>query len=118
MTWLLAVLAVAVLALVWHGITEHHWHLRWFWRYVCPDTTIPLPRPDGRWHGAGHGFRALVNTGMLAAAGFGGLGWQLQPRVAAAAVIAVTGLGTVALAARILARRLGERRRPYPGLED
>jgi len=112
----LAGLGVIAVAAAWHGVTEHHVHLAWFWRHVRPGTVIPATRHDAAWHAMGHGRRAVINAGMLAAAALAGLGWTLRPRIAAIALAAVALAVIAQLAARALARVFGIRR-PHD-LED
>jgi hypothetical protein len=105
-----AVLLILVAAAVYHGVTEHYWHLRYFWRYARPGIVIPETRHDTRWHAMGHAARWAYDAGMLIAAGFLGTAWRLEPRFTVYAVAAVTVTGVVWLGARTLSRTFGERR--------
>jgi len=112
MTYDLAGLGIVLLAACYHGFTEHHWLLKYFWRYARPGTVVPLPRHDTRWHAAGHGRRAAANAAMVLAAAGIGLALQLQPRVAVVTLAAVAVMAVTVPPARRMSRALGERYRP------
>jgi hypothetical protein len=108
-------LAAAILVLgavtLYHGVTEHHIHLHYFWRYVRPGMHIPQTRHDTRWHGMGHAARWRYYAGMAAVTFCLGTAWRWHPRLivitlAAAVLVTVTALG-----ARTLSRTFGERHR-------
>jgi hypothetical protein len=112
MSYALAGLAVVVAAAGYHGVTEHHWHLHYFWRYVRPGIVIPETRHDTRWHAMSHRARYAVNAAMAAAALGLGLAWQLAPAATTITVIIAIAAGAAALGARALSRVLGERHHP------
>ena len=115
--YLLAGILVAVSAAGYHGVTEHYWHLRYFWRYARPGTVIPPTRHDTRWHGMGHATRWAYDAGMIAAALLLGTAWRLEPRFTAYAVAAVTVIAVTWLGVRTVSRTFGERHRHYPDPE-
>ena len=108
MPYIIALAAVAAGAQSWHGITEHHWHLR-AWRHLSPGTAVPAPRPGTRWHGMGHGRRAGVMALLAAAALLAGWAWQSRPDVAVVTLVFTVIAAAVLPAARALARTLGAR---------
>jgi len=109
MPYIIALAAVIAGAWAWHGITEHHWHLRAL-RLLSPGTAVPVPRHDTRWHGMGHGGRAAVQLALIAAAMAAGAAWQRSPRVTVITLAAVALAVIAAAAARALSRSLGSRR--------
>jgi len=111
MTYALAGLGIALLAVGYHGVTEHHWHLRYFWRYARPGTVIPPTRHDTRWHAASHARRAAANAGMVLAAALTGFALHLQPRAAAITLAVCAIMAVTAAAARRVSKALGERHR-------
>ena len=116
----IAGIAVLIAAAGYHGVTEHHWHLRYFWRYARPGTVIPRTRHDTRWHAMSHAARWTHDAGMIIVAGFLGTGWRLEPKVTTYAVAAVIVIAVTWLGARAVSRTFGERRRhpEHEYLED
>lgn len=68
---------IAVAAWAYHGVREHHAHLRLL-RVVRPSTAVPPTSHDSGWHALGHWKRMAVNTAMLGGAIVIGLCWDLS----------------------------------------
>ena len=105
MTYLLAGIGVLLLAAGYHGVTEHHWHLVYFWRFVRPGTVIPPTRHDTRWHSMSHAARTGIDVVMLLSAAAIGTALRIWPKpaviglvIAFAALITVGGVRAISRA--------------------
>lgn len=104
-----AFIAVFGAAWVYHGVTEHHWHLI-AWRLAEPRTIVPPARHESRWHAMGHGPRLLADFGLAFVAVLLGTCWRISPRVTVITLTAVAVIAVTAIAGRALSKSLGGRR--------
>lgn len=105
-----AVSLIAVLAVAWlyHGVTEHHWHLV-LWRHADPSVTVPPPQWTSRWHAMSHTGRAAVDLILLATAAGIGTAWRITPAVTVLTLVVFVILAITAIAVRALSKSLGGR---------
>jgi hypothetical protein len=109
-TYFLSGLGIVLLAAGYHGVTEHHWHLKYFWRFARPGTVIPPTRHDTRWHSMSHASRAGVDVVMVLAAAGLGLALRIWPRAALTGLVIGFAVVITAGGVRAISRSFSGRR--------
>jgi ABC-type protease/lipase transport system fused ATPase/permease subunit len=101
-----AITAIAAAATVWHGVTEHHLHLRLL-RCLRPGTVVPRTTHDTWWHALSRSRRIIVQVALTAAGLAAGIACEAAPAVAITVLAGSVVAGTVLVAVRTAGRTRG-----------
>lgn len=98
------VIAVALITLAWHAVSEHYTHLRLL-RLIRPNTRVPVTDHDAWWHELAWWWRYAIQAALLIFAVTIALAYRANPdAVTIAGAVGVTAV-LILLAVRRHVRR-------------
>jgi hypothetical protein len=100
------IIGMALLAVGWHAVAEHHSHLR-IVKIFRPDIEIPQSTHDAWWHSLSRWRRFMIQGTLLVVAVVVGTAYRHAPTI-----VAAIGGGAVVAALVVLAIRLRPKRQP------